>query len=174
MTSEILRLERELHAITDLTATGSDKRLLHIVQRLSTIRNAAALGVLLGRIDDHVQDIQDMIMDAVERFPYQMYCTALARELLPLHRRAPYRTSILIMGLIQSKPHLECFIGQLVGAGPEIQTALREVLQRVLGERPELKPQASIILDSVTNRRTLRASSGRTTRAIRRIPKRRV
>lgn len=136
----IATLETRLRAISELDSEKAERIVLHSVESLERHRTAAALGALLAQVRDTEHDMMEVIMHAAERFPPKLYVTALAREIVALHTRAPYRTSIYVSRILQSAGYLAAFMAALEGAGPEIQSALAEMFGRIKDDRPDLGP----------------------------------
>ncbi len=152
MTTTVARLEARLLSIRALDDEHDDKLLLRTVDALTALRTVGALGALLSRVEDREHDIQEVLLHAVEAFPPAMYCTALARELMPLTTRAPYRTSILVTRVLNSARDARLFAQALVGAGPEIRTCLERVLAEIAKQGDALAPQIKALQHSVATR----------------------
>jgi hypothetical protein len=98
----------------------------------------------------------ERLIHAVESFPTKLYVDALARELLPLTYRASVWTSILHIRIVQSRRHLCAYVGVLVGAGPEMRSALGALMTEVATSRPDLARIAAAGRRAVTRRELLR------------------
>lgn len=99
--------------------------------------------------------MMEIIMQAAEKFPLKLYATGLARELVGLHKRAPYRTSIFVSRVLQGPKYLDALVAALEGAGPEIQEALAEMFGRIRDDRPDLAPLMERVKRAVAQRRLL-------------------
>jgi hypothetical protein len=152
-TASVSRLESKLAAITALIDEKTDREFLKLVESLSKHGSAAALGALLAQVRDVEHDMMEVIMQAAERFPLRTYVMVLSRELVPMHSRAPYRTSIFVSRILQAPRYLKAFVASLEGAGPELQRALAQMFQSIREDRPDLEPVMKHVLRSVAERR---------------------
>jgi len=148
-------LETALQDISDLIDEPTQARFMAVVAQLEAHCTEAALGILFARFANEPGDIMERLIHGVENFPGKMYTRALARELLPLSRRAREWTVILHMRLLQSRKDLSWYVDNLVGAGPEIQAALHDILGEVATRRADLARVVARTIDATAARRSL-------------------
>lgn len=149
----VRHLEAELAAITALVDEKSEKKFLWLVDELAKHRTAAGLGALLAQIRDEEHDMMEHIMQTTDHFPEKLFSTVFSRELVPMHARAPYRTSIFVSRILQSRRALQAFVAALEGAGPEIQHALAKMFASIVEGRPDLRPRMDRVLRTIGERR---------------------
>ena len=155
-TNAVSRIEAKLAAITALVDRKAERDFLRLVEALRQRRSAAALGVLLAQVRDTEHDMMEIIMQSAETFPLKMYFTVLARELVALYARAPYRTSIFLSRILQAPRDLPAFVTALEGAGPELQHVIAACFEAIRDDRPDLAARMKRVERAVRERRRLR------------------